>query len=381
MQLYTYQDAIQHLMDYCGGNNVAASEREIHKAARDAYNDLVNCRQWRYLLKRGRVDFVAPVNTTCSSSGNAFTKDTGTWPASALGSTLRVGLVGYPIVDISSDSTIIYCDTAMQPITDIVTGTSVILYKGIYTLPADWRSMFGPSDENNRYFSAYIDEDMWNKLDRYTQASGSPLAWTIMEDPLPQNIGLMAIYCWPYPDSARTFDYIYQRWARELNTSGFGVNDYTGTVSNSAGVITGLGTSFDSSAHAGAVLRISPDSSVPDVLGPRKFVAERLIRSVTDATHLTYYGSDLGSISGRGFTISDPLDLAPFMVNAYWRNAERFLAITKTLPQLQDAERNYAMQLEIAKAGDAPSLQGRSAWDNRPRINRRLARMPLGPDA
>lgn len=55
LELFTYQDAVSHAMDFLGGTPDALSQRDARRACQSAYRELINVRLWTYLINHNRI--------------------------------------------------------------------------------------------------------------------------------------------------------------------------------------------------------------------------------------------------------------------------------------------------------------------------------------
>ncbi len=69
--LFTYQDAVQHALDYLGGTPDALALRDARRAVLAAYRELVNVRLWTYLVNHDRVLTQPPFHTGYVAYDNA----------------------------------------------------------------------------------------------------------------------------------------------------------------------------------------------------------------------------------------------------------------------------------------------------------------------
>ena len=102
--LYTYQDVIDHLLDWLGVAVDDNSLRQVKSAILSAYRELPNLRNWSYYYNRTRLNTVADYSTgtitydhTGGSSERLMTLASGTWPTWAEFGVLKVGSNYYSI--------------------------------------------------------------------------------------------------------------------------------------------------------------------------------------------------------------------------------------------------------------------------------------------
>ncbi len=61
--LFTYQDAVEHGLDFLGGTPDALALRDARRAVLSAYRELINVRIWQYLINHDRILTQPPFHT------------------------------------------------------------------------------------------------------------------------------------------------------------------------------------------------------------------------------------------------------------------------------------------------------------------------------
>lgn len=374
-RIKTYQDAIERARDLIAGGSAQGDNRAVRQAVLDAYDDLIRAHDWQYFYQVHRLQVYAPVSGTCSytSSTRLFTIDSGTWPEWATaGASIQVGDVVY-LIRSQPSSTTLLADTVQCPADDIDTGTAFTVARQYYRLPNDFRALHRPlNEQGDGFWDNYVPVDVWGARQRYSLSSGDPVVWTVLGDPY--ETGRMALAVWPTFDTDRTIDFVMQRWPRPLIYDGFATFCRTGTVTTSSAAVTGTSTAFEANM-AGAVLRIarSTAASPPDGQGGNNpFERQAFIDAdaTINSTSMTMTAS--WSVSSRYYTISDPLDLSPAMLEAFWRCIDWKLGQRLKLKDRPVTERDYLLALDKAKADDQPNREPRSCYDN-PYAGRRVS--------
>lgn len=371
LNIYTYQDAVDLLVDYLGGNAEAASARDVRKAILEAYDELCGEKAWSHLSRTHYVHTELPETGTLAydSSTGIFTIDTGTFPSWAVGATLSIGDLRVRVATRPSSTTLTAVDS-MQPADDIATGTSFTIYTDVITLPETFMSLVKPLDESTGSPECkYVPADEWAYYTRYDESQGSPLIWTIMADPV--YLGRQALHLWPAPDTKRTIGFLGRFYPRSLNITGYRTNDRAGTVSLSGNTITGSSTAF-SADMVGSVIRVSANSTAyPEGRGgDNPYQYQRIITAYSSATSMTF-GGDAVSASTRKYCITDPVDVSRGMLDAFMRGCERKVAHKRGTSEQDRAEQVYMNALIKAKSLDSSTPNARlSAWDVRPRSAR-----------
>jgi hypothetical protein len=382
VDLPTYRDILDHLVDYQRGSPAPYLQRIARRAIVSAAKVLANAHSWTYYMQHGRINTMAPYDTgtvVYDHTGGAYerlvTLTDGTWPEWAPYGTLVIGGVPYSVAERQSN-TQLQLDVYQNPGTD-VESTSYNLYREAYTLPVDCRTIDRIYSPTTSLECSYVHPRDWLQSIAYAATSaGSPSLYTIMGDPDYQ--GQLALRVYPYSDSAVPLDFVYQRRPRSNNIEGV----YTGTISVSEGstTVTGSGTSWDDTL-VGSLLRFSANAQeLPTGLdGGNPYKLERTVMEVLSATQLVIDQRSPWSLSDVKYMISDPIDIEPgAMETAFLRCCESQLAKISRLPDRADAEKEYLLELDRAKCADSRTTAPRAVGMGSYRV--RLSDMPLGPD-
>lgn len=371
--VFTYQDAIDRLLLYTNQNGSQASVSAVKQAVLDAYDDLVNDRNWRYFDRSYRFQQEEPESGTCSYSSTTgeFTIDSGSWPTWSERAVIEINNVRHFIKTRSSALALIADDT-MRPSADIATGTAFTIYKCIYQLPMDFRRLRRPLSESTDVWSDYVDFSSWFNLIRYRSSIGFPSVFAVGGDPYEPVRQVLLVN--PTGDSDQTLDLSYQRYARTLDYDGHATHCRAGTItaSNSTSV-TGSSTTFES-GMVGAVLRVGrTTTSCPDGRGGQNpYKTQTYIATYSSATAITLH--EAINVSGVYYTVSDPIDLDRGMLDAFWLGCKHKLAQTLGLATKNQAERDYMVTLRKARGSDVKSMSSRSAWGVSPGNNPAIIR-------
>src|SRR5690606_27581744 len=265
----TFADAIERAVQFLRGGGDSYAQDEIYQAVQSAYMEVWQARNWKYLWTHGRINTVEPYQTgtiAYAASTRQVTLSDGTWPTWARYGTIRIGNVLHNVASRDSD-TVLTLEATQAPTEDVDPGTSYTLFRGVYTLPADFQRVFGFSAEDHWCDLRLVDLREWMQWQRQTRTTGTPTSVAIGPDL--DVLGQFAIYLYPTPQAAKSIDFMYLRKARPLMLSGEAAAHSQGTITtNGPTTITGSGTAF-SSAMVGSILRIGTSSTVPQGWGSR----------------------------------------------------------------------------------------------------------------
>lgn len=356
-QLFTFADAIDRLVDYAGGNVQESLVRDAKRSVMQAMLELANEHKWNYYKRLGRISVVGPQSdgtVDYDHTGGAYerllTLTDSTWPTWVRNGVIRIGVVDYEVAERIDDTRITLSITS-NPGADLDAGTTYVLYRDTYPIPADAIAIDSVMTEDYIHMENCHPRD-WMQMRRTVQSTGAPRIFCIAGDP--NLYGAMAIRIYPYADHAQTLDFIYQGRMRQVR-----VQDYaTGTVTVSAGstTVTGTSTAFPADC-AGSIIRFSADAqNVPEAPeGTYPYAYERVILSRDSGTQLTIDASldDAASVGPVRFRISDPIDIEPgVMQTCFMRLCEKALAEHRTFKDRPDAIALYRASLADAKAAD-----------------------------
>ncbi len=338
---FTYDDAIQHVLDFAGAAADEQTERFARKAVQLALNT-VQGRNWNCYVTQARITTVAPYSTgtvVFDYSGGvcerALTLTDGEWPAWAGDGTVVIGTVAYAVASRISTT----------------------------VLPVDFGAMGALAGTgSSRHFPQRVRHDQLVEVKSRRVASGFPQLCAICEDT--HRFGSLAMLFSPFPDQAYNLDYAYRRRARRL-----AIDQYaTGTVSITDGsrTLSGSGTNWNSH-FVDCIVRFPMDSSgeVPTGLGgANPFFLERTIVGFTDSATMTLDQDPQLTLTNVKYSISDPLDIeAGSMLTYFLREAEMQMRLIRRQKPTTDENSAYILARTQAFEADSRHYEERSSYD------------------
>jgi hypothetical protein len=396
----TFQDAVEHALDYLGGGPSANARRDCIRAVTEAYRDLPNAHNWSYYYTQNRIftsgaidgagDFVDPpvvssiqYQVASGAYPRQVTLTGSTWPDwAAEGTYLRCAAtdpsdgstdeVAYRVAQRIS-ATILTLDPVICPIGDLPAGTDYILYRDTYLLPEDYVSQDQALFERNFGGMEYTHPREWLYENRYVFAMGVPQCYTITGDTYYPGRLVLKIFPWPYEN--KSIDFIYKRRPRPLKYELITGGTVGGTAASNT--ITGTGTNFTHSM-VGCSIRLSANSSLPtSIVGSNPSAFETVINGWVNSTTLTTQDLLDNTYSACPYVIGDVIDIEQgAMLNAYFRCVEHHLSMNRTLKDKPSARLQYEKALAEAKAADSRSFHGRAVGPYGP-LRRRLRDYPI----
>lgn len=383
LQMLTYRDLIDHVIDYLGSATDSTTERFARRSVQMAMNAIWNDRNWVYFYQRGRINTVASYATgtiAYDATGGAverqITLTGGTFPSWSGDGVIAINNIPYEIASRVSD-TVLQMASRSDPHADIAS-TQYTIFKDTYTLPVDFGAMGEVVNVGYVRMMAYVPPDDFIKAQRMQIYPATPFLYTITGDP--RRYGAMVIRFYQPPDAIYSMDFSYRRSPRQLNVIGYD----TGKVSVTSGsaTLTGSGTSWTSSM-VGAILRVAdPDTEgIPTgVSGANPALLERAVAAYVSATELTLDAVASSDITNASHSISDPVDIEPgAMLELLLRSVERQARQLRRMKATPDEERQYAEAKISAFEADARHYESRSTFSSGLSPTR-MAMMPRGPD-
>jgi hypothetical protein len=254
-----------------------------------------------------------------------------TFPTNAKYYEIMISGIRYDI-DTYVDSTHVTLTVASNPGADIAVATTYILYRDTYPLPDDFIQMGTLVDATNAGRQMQlVPVDYILRSNRAIRTVGVPLLYAVTK--VYENQGSLGIVLSPTPNSARTFDFMYQVRPRALQTEVYS----TGTVSVTSGAdaVTGSGTTVWTSKHVGCLLRFSPDAqSLPTSLAgsptndSNPYAIQGIVSAVGGVNSITLADNATQTLASVKYTLSDPIDIeAGAMFTAFLRLCERAYAV------------------------------------------------------
>lgn len=333
LELWTYQDTVEHLLDVFDLDRTNRNLRLARSSILNTYRDMPNRCRWAYYDRQYILKTVASQTTgtiefdyTGGSSELLVTLTGATWPSWAEYGRLIINDVHYEI-DKRLSSTTLTLKTDSNPGADVAALTTYTIYRNAYPLPNDFRRVNQVWDRTSvREIPILLGDAINLDLQWIYSTPGIPMRATIRNTgEFQSNLSLQFS---PPTSTARSYDISYQAKGRDLVTEKYS----TGTVSMSAAgtTVTGVSTVF-ATKHVGCVIRFSADGTTEpssrignrtsNVDNPATF--ETIIKSFTSTTSVTTVDAAPAALSGVKYTISDPVDIEPnAMFTAFQKLAE-----------------------------------------------------------
>lgn len=351
----TFSDIIDAMEDFMAGQNTAANQQVIRRAILSAYREVISARDWKCLVRNGRIHLHAAQTTgtiTYTHSTRTVTLSGATWPSWAVDAAIRIDDIVCDVESVSGLTLIL--DATMNPGADIAAGTTYTLYPRWYVLPAGFVSMSGPMTEGIWSACEEISPTEMFARQRFSSSAGTIRWYSIAA--IQDLYGSMGLYVDPPSDADETLDFTYKCRPRDLRYSGEEAADSVGTISigASSAAITGLSTAF-TAAHVGSIMRISSNSTKPTGYeGNNPYVEQRSIIACGSPTNATLDAAVETARTAVKYVISDPIDLDVSLFDVFMRCCEKQIVLSRKTDN-RTAFRAYEDALFAAKCADGRS--------------------------
>lgn len=394
--LFTYQDALEHLEATTLGGAMDSERRDFRSAVLGAYPDLASRYDWLYFHTEhdirlepqystgtisydhtgGTHDRMVTLYAPDAYEADGVTAQTASWPSSVKDGRIKINDVRYPVEFVENPDAhgnqIITLPESANPGVDISSpttystvsarlgnprGTTTYTWlRSRYTLPADFKDMDPPHTENSYFNQRPVSLDSIMAFERHVRASSNPPRWYAV-GPDPNRYGQMAMYVQYEPNTAEGLRFFYRRFPRRLKYSDIS----TGTVSTSGTTVTLTGPGSPSEASSasfssdmvGSVIRFGTSSTKPSgVRGLNPWVEQRIITAYTDANTVTVDSAPSATFSNVKYVVSDPVDLRPTMIEAFLRGCEWKLSLSRRNAESPPTELHQWYMEAIRIAGE-----------------------------
>jgi hypothetical protein len=355
--IWTYADAIVHLLDYAGVETSARERRFARRAIQNAYRDIANLRSWEVFKGLGRITANASYDTgtvAYDHAGGAYermlTLTTGTWPTWAKYGEVLIDNVLYAVEDRKSDS-IITLSVNSNPGADVASDTTYEIVRDTYPLPTNVISVEKLYDVTHNWEISFEEHAEWLHTRRYWRTGGLPTCFTIAADP--NYLGQMAIRLNRPPSETTVLDFAATLRPRALSLQEYSTG--TATATSGSSTVTGSGTAWTSSM-VGSIFRPGNDASNAPTgeEGEYPAVWERRVISVETATSLTLDEDADSSLSGVKYTLSDPVEIENgAMLNLFKVMCEREMSKALDIGEKRQYDETYRQALLTAMGADS----------------------------
>lgn len=339
-------------------NGLTGSESDIARlkvAVDKAYRMLPGMHNWRFYNRRLTLAVEAPASIDAveyDHTGGTYERQltitgSSTWPATAVYGEVIFGDVVYQIERRISD-TVVTLTEETNPGRDL-TATGATWFRSTYPFPVPVRQV-GEVWRGNQVLRiracAPVDYPRMRKMFRQP---GTPMQYTVM--PSRDRIGVMEFILIPPPTTQEVYEIQVEVAPTPLRT--YEVSGSDAALSLGSHTVTSASASFSQNL-VGTLFRLSPNSSLPcgmhyDSQGRVEFEWQSVIRRVVSATELELAEPSPVADSGRGYSISDYLDINPMTMLDYMESlAFEYFAFNVDHAKLADAKQLSRQAFKLA---------------------------------
>ncbi len=368
--IYTFQDAIEHLVMFGRENTSRRFRTDIVNAVVQAYEEVGAVSDWEYFKEHLRIKIPARVNWLIDT----YTHGVGTITERELKSATDFpDWIKYARI---KDNDIVY-EVQDQLASDLVNLTADknpgedrsaetwTIYQNRFPLPRDFRRMSAPfsAESWGAARKTSLEDMVWKE--RYDFYSGSTRTYAIVGNS--DGTGGMSLVIDP-PEPEETVDFVYVRAPRRLKLTGetFPLRGVDATANGTGVTLPSANTSND---MLGAFIRLGTAAVFPTgVGGDSPYSEQRRIVAVVNATTLIVDSPWSGTYSsGTGYAITDPIDMPYACRDAFWRCCEYKLGIVRQMQSVTQLNKTWIQALRLAKERDAVDSRRRYAkgWPDR----------------
>lgn len=324
--VFTFWDMTQRLLLR---NGLGSSESDIARlkvAIDKAYRVLPTVHDWRFYKRRLTLTVDAAVTidaVTYDHTGGSYERQltitgSSTWPTSAQFGEIILGDIVYQIERRISDTVVTLTDET-NPGSD-TTSTSVVWFRSTYPFPVPTKQISEVWRGSQILRLRACPPLDYPRIRKMFRQPGTPMQYAVL--PSRDRVGQMEFSMVPPPSVQEVYEVHVDVSPTPLRTYEVSGSDAVTTAGSNT--VTSASASFSQNL-VGTVFRLSPNSSLPcgmhyDTAGRSEFTFQAVVRKVTNATTLELSEAAPDTTSGRGYSLSDYLDINPMTMLDYFEN-------------------------------------------------------------
>ncbi len=358
--IWTYQDAVEHVMDVFDVDDTDRNRRLCRRAVDEVYREMPQRARWTYFDRRWTLQTSAPYSTGTVSfdlEGGTYprqlTLSGGTWPTWAkYGRIIQPDLI-HDVQERISD-TVLILDEATAPTADF-TDQTYSINRFQYDLPEDCRRVMRVYSQEKHYMIPIATIDQIRDSNLVEATTSTP--WKVAVHGSPDTYGRQSLAFNPVPSDAKSFDIWYEAHPRSLRY----YRESLGTVTASSTTVTGTGTAFESNM-VGSIIRFSSNGNQEPTpfVGMRNdngllnpFVHEARIIRYVSATSIVIDAAPSSSLTDVKYVIGDPIEIRQgAMWTAFLRGAEHAFSRLVNDKRVNERGQEYYQALRLAMEDD-----------------------------
>jgi hypothetical protein len=382
-------DALDVLQDFVGTNHIGRSQFDLKRAIISAVDVVSQENRWHYERSHFTFETDAPYSTgtvTWSASTRQWALSSGTFPSWAHFGTMHVESVGVGEVlhRINDTSIEMPADTSFGDQTH--SAVSYTLFRDRYRLPFAVRQVGEPIEFTSGWNPRHVDLGQLLHHRAVAPQTGTPTMYSLARDA--SSPGSTVLYLYPAPDTASLWSMTVNRAPRQIHIWGTETDASAGTIvaditlRNLAG--TGMSwTNFDYK-HIGACVRwgISTSQLPTGPEGDYPYREQQVIIGLSGVSNLWIPTEPIADESGVKYRISDPIDLEPSTLQAFWTRCRYELCMQRPKEHgelINILRSDYLEKIALARKSSNYQREPMLHGGGRP-VLRTLSSFPSGAD-
>lgn len=315
--VFTFYDIVQRLLLRNGLSGSSSDVTRLRVAVDDAYRELPTLHKWRFYNRKLMLRTDASVSiTSCTydHTGGTYERQltitsAQVWPATAQYGEVQMGDATYQIERRISD-TVVTLTTELNPGAD-GNFTSVAWCRSAYVWPVpirEVREMWRATSLVRLQPASQLEVP---RIQKVLRKPGTPLRYALL--PSRDRFGSTDVVLIPAPSESEIYEATVT--VRPIALRNYEVSGSDAAITSGSTTVTCSGASF-SQKLVGTLFRLSPNSSLPrgnhqDDVTREDYVSQAFVRRVISATQLELTEAASETATGRGYSISDVLDVEP----------------------------------------------------------------------
>ncbi len=315
--VFTFYDIVQRLLLRNGLSGSVSDVTRLRVAIDDAYRELPTLHKWRFFNRKLMLRTDASFSVASCSydhTGGANERQltilsAESWPANAHLGEVHAGDATYQIERRISDK-IVTLTTELNPGAD-ESFVSLVWFRSAYSWPSpirEVREMWRATSLVRLQPASQLEVP---RIQKTLRSPGVPLRYALL--PSRNRFGAVDVVLIPPPSESEVYEATVT--VRPVPLRNYEVSGSDAAITSGSTTVTCSGASF-SQKLVGTLFRLSPNSYLPkgnhqDNTDREEYVYQAFVRRVISSTQLELTEAASETASGRGYSISDVLDIEP----------------------------------------------------------------------
>jgi len=324
--VFTFRDMTQRLLLRNGLQSSESDVARLKIAVDKAYRVLPTVHDWKFYKRRltltvegsSTIDAVSYDHTGGAYERQLTITGSSTWPSSAAFGEVILGDVVYQIERRISNTVVTLTDET-NPGQDVTT-TGVVWFRSTYPFPVPVKQVAEVWRGSQILRLKACPPVDYPRVRKMFRQPGTPMQYAVL--PSRDRVGMMELSLVPPPATQEVYEFHVEVAPTPLRTYEVSGSDAVTTAGSNT--VTCAGASFSQNL-VGTIFRLSPNSTLPsgihyDEAGRTEFESQAVVRRVPSATTLELSEVMPTTTSGRGYSLSDFLDINPMTMLDYFES-------------------------------------------------------------